>query len=152
MKKGQRCLHIEEPKNFEVAIMRECWRHAMDEELVSIRDNMTWELVDLPNGHKSIELKWVYKVKKDAEGNLVKHKARLVAKGRVQDRGVDFEEVFAPVRRMESMRLLIALAAQESLRLHHMDMKSTFLTGVVEEEIYVKQPPGTSKKEKNTRY
>ena len=70
--------------------------------------------MDLPNRHKSIELKWVYKVNKDVEGNFVKHKARLVAKGFVQDQGVDFEEVFAPVRRMESMRLLIALAAQES--------------------------------------
>ena len=98
--------------------------------------------MDLPNDHKVIELKWVYKVKKDAEGNLVKHKARLVAKGCVQDQGVDFEEVFAPVRRMESVRLLIALAAQESWRIHHMDVKSAFLTREIEDEIYVKQPPG----------
>src|ERR1044072_956406 len=100
----------------------------MNEELGSIRNNKTWELVALPNGHKSIELKWVYKVKKDAEGNLVKLKARLVAKGCVQDQGVNFEEVFAPVR------LLIPLAAQESWRLHHMDVKSAFLNGELEEE------------------
>ena len=86
----------------------------MDEELGSIKDNDTWELVDLPNNHKAIGLKWVYKIKKDAEGKLVKHKARLVAKGYVQEQGVDFEEVFAPVARMESVQLLIALAAQES--------------------------------------
>jgi hypothetical protein len=118
----------------------------MDEELVSIRDNNTWKLVDLPNGQKAIGLKWVYKIKKDAEGNLVKHKARLVAKGYVQEQGVDFEEVFAPVARMESVRLIIALAAQESWKLHHMDVKSAFLNGELEEEVYVKQPPGFVKR------
>jgi hypothetical protein len=86
----------------------------MDEKLGSIRDNNTWKLVDLPNNHKTIGLKWVYKIKKDAKEKLVKHKARLVAKGYVQEQGVDFEEVFAPVARMESVRLLMALAAQES--------------------------------------
>jgi hypothetical protein len=86
----------------------------MDDELGSIRDNNTWKLVNLPNNHKAIGLKWVYKIKKDAEEKLVKHKARLVAKGCVQEQGVDFEEVFAPVARMESVRLLMALAAQES--------------------------------------
>ncbi|KAK1680872.1 hypothetical protein QYE76_041720 [Lolium multiflorum] len=118
----------------------------MDEELVSIRDNNTWKLVDLPNGQKAIGLKWVYKIKKDAQGNLVKHKARLVAKGYVQEQGVDFEEVFAPVARMESVRLIIALAAQESWKLHHMDVKSAFLNGELEEEVYVKQPPGFVKR------
>jgi hypothetical protein len=114
----------------------------MDEELGSIRDNNTWKLVDLPNNHKAIGLKWVYKIKKDAEGNLVKHKERLLAKGYVQEHGVDFEEVFAPVARMESVRLFMALAAQESWKLHHMDVKSAFLNGELEEEVYVKQPPG----------
>jgi hypothetical protein len=75
----------------------------MDEELGSIRDNNTWKLANLPNNHKAIGLKWVYKIKKDAEGNLVKHKVRLVDKGYVQEQGVDFEEVFAPVARMESV-------------------------------------------------
>jgi hypothetical protein len=84
----------------------------------------------------------VYKIKKDAEGKLVKHKARLVAKGYVQEQGVDFEEVFAPVARMESVRLLMALAVQESWKLHHMDVKSAFLNGELEEEVYVKQPLG----------
>jgi hypothetical protein len=105
----------------------------MDEELGSIRDNNTWKLVDLPNNHKAIGLKWVYKIKKDAEGKLVKHKARLVAKGYVQEQGVDFEEVFAPVARMKLVRLLMALAAQESWKLHHMDVKSAFLNGELEE-------------------
>ena len=118
----------------------------MDEELRSIQDNKTWRLVDPANDHKIIGLKWVYKVKKDAEENSVKHKARLVAKGYVQEQGVDFEEVFAPITRMESVRLVIALVAQESWRLHHMDVKSAFLNGELKEEVYVKQPPGYIKK------
>jgi hypothetical protein len=99
---------------FEDANTEESWHRAMDEELVSIHDNNTWELIDLPNDHKAIELKWVCKMKQDDEGKLLKHKARLVAKGYVQEQGVDFKEVFAPVARMESVRLLIPLAAQES--------------------------------------
>ena len=81
------------------------------EEMESIESNKTWRLVPLPPGHRPIGLKWVYKVKKDAAGDVVKHKARLVAKGYVQQPGVDFDEVFAPVARIESVRLLLALAA-----------------------------------------
>ena len=104
----------EEPENFEDAKTKQYWHRAMDEELWSIRDNDTWELADLPNRHNAMELKWVYKVKKDAKGNLVKHKAKLVAISNVQDQGMDFEELFAPLARMDTVRLLIALAAQES--------------------------------------
>jgi hypothetical protein len=83
----------------------------MIEEINSIEDNNTWDLVNLPAGHKPIGLKWVYKLKKNASEVVVKHKARLVAKGYVQRGGVDFEEVFAPVARLDSVRLLLALAA-----------------------------------------
>ena len=72
----------------------------------SVEQNSTWHLVDLPQGHRPIGLKWVYKVKKDASGDVVRHKARLVAKGYVQQQGVNFKEVFAPVARLESVRLL----------------------------------------------
>ncbi|KAF0888781.1 hypothetical protein E2562_017781 [Oryza meyeriana var. granulata] len=85
---------------------------------------------------------WVYKVKKNAAGEVIKHKARLVAKGYVQQPGVDFDEVFAPVARIESVRLLLALAAQEGWPVHHMDVKSAFLNGELIEEVYVRQPPG----------
>jgi hypothetical protein len=84
----------------------------------------------------------VYKTKRDAAGEVVKHKARLVAKGYVQQAGVDFDEVFAPVARIESVRLLLALAAQEGWPVHHMDVKSAFLNGELNEEVYVRQPPG----------
>ncbi|KAF0926070.1 hypothetical protein E2562_021786 [Oryza meyeriana var. granulata] len=85
---------------------------------------------------------WVYKVKKNAAGEVIKHKARLVAKGYVQQPGVDFDEVFAPVARIESVHLLLALAAQEGWPVHHMDVKSAFLNGELIEEVYVRQPPG----------
>ena len=101
----------------------------MDDELASIQSNGTWELGALPAGHRAIGLKWVFKVKKDPAGNVTKYKARLVAKGYAQRQGVNFDEVFAPVARMETMRLLLALAAHNGWQVHHMDVKSAFLKG-----------------------
>jgi hypothetical protein len=114
----------------------------MLEEIKSIEENNTWKLTDLPASHRPIGLKWVYKLKKDANGVTVKHKARLVVKGYVQQTGIDFDEVFAPVARLDSVRLLLALAAQEGWMVHHMDVKSAFLNGELKEEVYVVQPPG----------
>jgi transposase InsO family protein len=135
-------LAAEEPHDIDEAIGDAAWRTAMDEEMTSITENNTWEMTTLPRGHKAIGLKWVFKVKRDAAGNLLKHKARLVAKGYAQRQGVDFEEVFAPVARMETVRLLLALAAHSGWEVHHMDVKSAFLNGVLSEEVYVSQPPG----------
>jgi hypothetical protein len=84
----------------------------------------------------------VYKLKWNKAGDIVKHKARLVARGFVQQEGIDFDEVFALVARMESVRLLLALAAQEGWQVYHMDMKSAFLNGDLKEEVYVRQPTG----------
>ena len=123
-------LHLmagEEPTTFAEAEQEDCWRHAMLDELASINDNATWTLTTLPAGHRAIGLKWVFKVKKDEHGAIVKHKARLVAKGYVQREGVDFEEVFAPVARLESVRLILAVAAHRGWEVHHMDVKSAFL-------------------------
>jgi hypothetical protein len=137
------CFHAaEEPRSVEVALSEPCWREAMMTEMNSIQSNKTWVLSELPAGHKAIGLKWVFKVKKDPDGNIIKHKARLVAKGYAQREGVDFEEVFAPVARIETVRLLIALAAQRGWNVHHMDVKSAFLNGELMEEVYVQQPPG----------
>lgn len=83
----------------------------MDSEMQSICKNRTWELAILPPGQKAIGLKWVFKLKKNSKGEIVKHKARLVAKGYVQKQGVDFEEVFAPMARLDTIRLILALAA-----------------------------------------
>ncbi|KAF0906244.1 hypothetical protein E2562_009249 [Oryza meyeriana var. granulata] len=89
-----------------------------------------------------IGLKWVYKLKRDEQGAVVKHKARIIAKGYIQQQGIDYDEVFAPVARMESVRMLLAVAAQRGWLVHHMDVKSAFLNGELKEEVYVRQPPG----------
>jgi hypothetical protein len=107
-------LHVvssDEPCSFDDAEHDPCWRRAMLEEMKSIEDNGTWYLADLPSGLRAIGLKWVYKVKRDEHDNIVKHKARLVVMGFSQCRGINYDEVFAPVAWLDSVCLLIALAA-----------------------------------------
>ena len=132
----------EEPPTFALAERDGNWRWAMLEEMKAIEENETWQLIDPPPGCRPISLKWVYKVKRDELGAIVKYKARLVARGFVQREGIDFEEVFAPVTRMESVCLLLALAAAKDWRVHHMDVKSVFLNGELAEMVFVRQPPG----------
>lgn len=129
----------EELATVEEAKSSEAWRKAMLEEMISIEENKTWSLVSLPKGHRSIGLKWVFKLKRDEHGTVVKQKARLVAKGYVQRQGVDFEEVFAPDARMESVRLVLAVAAHCGWPVHQMDVKSTFLNGELAEEVLCSQ-------------
>lgn len=98
------------------------WEESMKSELSVIEKNKTWKLLELPKGRKLIGLKWDFKIKRDPNGNILKHKARLVAKGFVQKHGVDFNEVFAPVARIDTMRILLALAAKNSWSVHHIDV------------------------------
>lgn len=133
---------IEGPSHFKEAVTEEIWRKAMQEEYSQIMKNKTWDLVTPPSDCKPIGLRWVFKLKRNTRGEVVQHKARLVAKGYVQKAGVDFEEVFAPVARMETVRLILALAAQMGWQVHQMDVKSAFLNGEIEEEVFVKQPNG----------
>jgi hypothetical protein len=102
-----------EPASFAEADQDEAWRSAMRDEIASIKENRTWELTELPNRHHAIGLRWVFKQKKDESGAVIKYKVWLVAKGYGQQAGVDFEEVFTPLARMESVRLILALAADE---------------------------------------
>jgi len=139
---------MEEPSTYQEAAENVEWVAAMDSEIQSICKNGTWELTELPSGHKPIGLKWVYKLKRNSVGEVIKHKARLVAKGYVQKHGVDFDEVFAPVVRLDTIRLLLALAANRGWQVHHLDVKSAFLNGELEEEVYVSQPEGYEQKEK----
>lgn len=118
------------------------WRDACEEEITSIKKNKTWTLVDLPYGCKAIGLKWVFRIKRNADGSIKKFKARLVAKGYVQRHGIDFDEVFAPVARIETVRVIIALAASNGWEIHHLDVKTAFLHGDLNEEVYVTQPEG----------
>lgn len=138
----------EEPNTYRQASSDKDWRLAMQQEMNSIEQNGTWKLTELPKDQKVIGLKWVYKLKKDAEGNIVKHKARLVAKGYSQEQGVDFEESFAPVTRLETVRLLLALAAHNKWEVHHLDVKTAFLNGEIKEEVFVSQPEGYVQKGK----
>lgn len=132
----------EEPQSYKQAAGDKNWRLAMEGEINSIEKNGTWKLTELPVGKKVIDLKWVYKIKKNADGEVIKYKARLVAKGYVQEHGIDYEEVFAPVTRLETVRLLLALAAKNGWQVHHLDVKTAFLNGDISEEVYVSQPMG----------
>jgi hypothetical protein len=118
----------------------------MQKELEAIEKNSTWSLCTLPVGHKAIGLKWVFELMKNTTGEVIKHKAWLVAKGYVQRHGVDFEEVFAPVARLDTVRTILAVAADRGWRVHHLDVKSAFLNGELEEEVYVAQLEGFIKK------
>lgn len=104
--------------------------------------------MNLPNWRKPIGLKWVFKVKRYPTGDIVKHKARIVAKGYVQKQGIDYEEVFAPVAQIETVRTILALAGSNGWKVHHPDVKSTFLNGNLDEEVYVTQTEGFEKRGK----
>ncbi|KAM2708962.1 hypothetical protein EV2_046705 [Malus domestica] len=137
------CLFADcEPVDFQEAVQDTKWMTTMDEEIEAIQKNDTWELAILPKGHKAIGVKWVYKTKKNANGEVERYKVRLVAKGYSQRAGIDYDEVFSPVARLETIRLLISLAAQNKWKIQQMDVKSAFLHGVLEEEVYIQQPTG----------
>ena len=129
-----------EPWDFNEAKELEVWVDACRNEIFSIEKNNTWILFDLPEGFKAIGLKWVFKIMRNADGSISKYKARLVAKGYVQRNGIDYDEVFAHVARIETIRLVIALAASYGWEIHHLDVKTAFLHGELKEEVYVSQP------------
>ena len=118
------------------------WKEAINSEIESIMCNHTWELVNLPPGAKTIGCKWIFKRKLKQDGSIEKYKARLVAKGFKQRKDVDYFDTFAPVTRIASIRVLIALASIHNLVIHQMDVKTAFLNGDLEEEIYMEQPSG----------
>ena len=118
------------------------WKEAINDEMDSIISNNTWKLVDLPPGCKTIGCKWVLRRKLKPDGSIEKFKARLVAKGFKQKEDIDFFDIFSPVTKVTSIRLLIAIAAIHNLMIHQMDVKTTFLNGDLEEEIYMDQPKG----------
>ena len=107
-----------------------------------IQKNKTWDLVDRPEGRKVIGVKWIFKTKFNADNSINKYKARLVVKGYAQIFGVDYSDTFAPVARLDTIRLLLAIAAQKGWKVIQLDVKSAFLNGVLQEEIYMEQPDG----------
>jgi hypothetical protein len=114
----------------------------MHEELGNFERNQVWELVDPPPGCKPIGKKWVWKNKEGEKGEVVRNKSRLVTQGFSQKEGINYEETFAPVARLEAIRFLLAFSVAKGFKLHQMDVKSAFLNGVLEKEVYVRQSPG----------
>ncbi|GJS12590.1 putative ribonuclease H-like domain-containing protein [Tanacetum coccineum] len=135
-------LSQEEPKKVIHALKDPSWIEAMQEELLQFKLQEVWTLVDLPNGKRAIGSKWVFRNKKDERGIVIRNKARLVAQGYTQEEGIDYDEVFAPVARIEAIRLFLAYASFKDFMVYQMDVKSAFLYGKIEEEVYVCQPPG----------
>ena len=130
-----------DPITFAEAVKSEKWRKVMDEEIQAIEKNDTWELTVLPSGGKTIGVKWVFKKKFNENGEVDKYKARLVAKGYCQQDGIDYAEIFAPVARLNTIRIVISLAAQKAWVIYQLDVKSAFLHGEITEEVFVEQPP-----------
>ena len=136
----------DDPVTYEEAVVSKNWRNAMDTEMQSIQKNKTWSLIDLPEGAKKIGVKWIYKTKLNESGKVDKFKARLVAKGYAQQHGVDYTEVFAPVARLDTVRIICALAVQRNWVIYQLDVKSAFLHGELSEDVFVDQPKGYEEK------
>jgi hypothetical protein len=132
----------EEPTCFEEAIQRKEWVDVMTEEYQSIIKNEVWEIVPKRKSKDVVSSKWIFKIKHVADGSIEKYKARFVTHGFSPKKGIDYEETFAHVARYTSIRTIIALAAKMKWKLHQMDIKTTFLNGVIEDEVYIEQPQG----------
>ncbi|GKE66105.1 retrovirus-related pol polyprotein from transposon TNT 1-94, partial [Tanacetum coccineum] len=131
-----------EPKNFKSAVIEDYWFEAMQEEIHEFDRLQVWKLVPPPDCALVIALKWIYKVKLDEYGDVLKNKARLVAKGYRQEEGINFEESFTPVARLEAIRIFIANASSKNITVYQMDVKTAFLNDDLKEEVYVSQPEG----------
>ncbi|GJX87375.1 retrovirus-related pol polyprotein from transposon TNT 1-94 [Tanacetum coccineum] len=131
-----------EPKNYKEAMKESCWIEAMQEKIHEFERLEVWELVPRPDRAMIISLKWIFKMKLDEYGCVLKNKARLFAKGYRREEGIDFEESFAPVARIEAIRIFLAYAAHKNMVVFHMDVKTAFMNGILKEEVYVSQPEG----------
>ena len=130
------------PTDWKAAKQDPKWRQAMMEELDALRKNKTWELAHLPKGKKAVSCKWIYTIKQNSEGKIDRYKARLVARGYSQTYGIDYDETFAPVANMNTVRILVSCAANFGWPLHQLDVKNAFLHGDLKEEVYKELPPG----------
>ncbi|BBG98715.1 HXXXD-type acyl-transferase family protein, partial [Prunus dulcis] len=135
-------IHV--PTRVEEALKDPKWAKAMDEEMLALQKNTTWEVMKLPIGKKTVGCRWVFTVKYKVDGTVDRYKARLVAKGYTQTYGVDYQETFSPVAKMNTVRVLISLAANMDWPLKQFDVKNAFLHGNLEEEVYMDFPPGYS--------
>lgn len=143
---AEMCLtEVDEPRDYSEANIspdKLIWQKAMEEELDSLKENTTWILVELPPDRKPISNRWVYRIKHKANGDIDRYKARLVARGFSQRAGLNYNETFSPVARFDTIRSVLSVAANEQLKLAQFDVKTAFLNGIIEEEIYMSQPEG----------
>lgn len=130
------------PTGIHAALADPNWSRAIQEEMSALQQNKTWSLVSLPTGKKTVGCRWVFTIKYKADGKIERYKARLVAKGYTQTYGVDYRETFSPVAKLNSVRVLLSLAANLNWPLHQFDVKNAFLHGNLEEEVYMDLPPG----------
>ena len=131
-----------EPNSVEEALADPKWRQAMEVEIQALDKNRTWHLVPGKSGQNIIDCKWVFKIKRKADGSIDRYKARLVAKGFKQRYGIDYEDTFSPVVKIATVRLVLSIAVSRGWCLKQLDVQNAFLHGVLEEEVYMKQPPG----------
>ena len=131
-----------EPVSYKSALKSPVWVKAMEEEIEALHSQHTWSLVPLPSNRNLVGCKWVFKIKRHTNGTISRYKARLVAKGFNQEAGIDYGETFSPVVKPTTVRLVLALAAQFGWDLRQLDVKNAFLRGILQEEVYMAQPPG----------
>ncbi|KAL4296055.1 hypothetical protein GQ457_12G027490 [Hibiscus cannabinus] len=135
---------LSEPKNYKQAALSSSWQKAMEEELIALDRNKTWEIVSLPPGKQAIGCKWVYKTKLKSDGTLERYKARLVAKGYTQQPGIGYFDTFSHVAKITTIRTLLTVAATNNWFLEQLDVNNAFLHGFLNEEVYMLLPPGVS--------
>ncbi|KAG8472686.1 hypothetical protein CXB51_034612 [Gossypium anomalum] len=131
------------PTSIAEALKDPKWRRAVEEEICALEKNATWTITDLPQGKKAVGCKWIFAVKYNSNGSIQRYKARLVARGFTQTYGIDFTETFAPVAKLNTIRVLLSLAVNCDWKLHQLDVKNAFLNGKLEEEVYTQLPPGS---------
>ena len=143
---GMVFLATDEPHDLEEALANDHWKRAMDEEYLALIKNQTWHLVPPERGRNVIDSKWVYKVKQKADGSIDRYKALLVAKGFKQRYGIDYDDTFSPVVKATTIMIILSVAISKGWCLRQLDVKNAFLHGVLEEDVYMKQPPGYGEK------
>src|SRR4051812_8931341 len=137
--------NTDDPATYEEAMMSPYsnkWQDAMKSEIGSMYENQVWTLVDLPDGPKDAENKWIFKKKTNADGNVTVYKAQLVVKGFRQIQGIDYDETFSPIAKLKSVRIMLAIAAYYDYEICQMDVKTAFLNGDIDEGLYMMQPKG----------
>jgi hypothetical protein len=137
----RKCI-VTEPSSFQEAVQDPTWVDSMVEEYDSIVKNSVWDIVPRAIDKSVVGSRWIYKVKQAVDWSVEKYKARFVARGFSQIEGIDYGETFAPVTRYSSIRSILALSAQMGWRIHQMDVKTAFLNGIIEEEVYIEKPKG----------